>query len=75
MALDYGMTGEKLTVQVRLALLYYFNKRLRLDVAERLDSPRERPVIVANRQEFDSALAKAAAHTPSSPNEARNSPS
>lgn len=74
-ALDYGMTGGKLTVQVRLALLYYFNKRLRLDVADRLDSPRERPVIVANRQEFDRALAQVTAHTPSSPNDAENSPS
>jgi hypothetical protein len=41
---------------VRKALLYYFQKRLRLDVAGVLDNPRETPVVVANRTEFDSAL-------------------
>src|SRR5262249_51771109 len=46
-ALDYGMTREKITVPVRFALLYYFNKRLRLDVADRFDAPRERPIVVA----------------------------
>lgn len=60
-ALDYGMTDAKVTVPVRFALLYYFNKRLRLDVADRLDSPRERPVIVGNRKEFEDALARATA--------------
>lgn len=58
-ALDYGMTDGKVTVPVRFALLYYFNKRLRLDVAQRFDKPRERPVIVANQKEFMEALKKA----------------
>lgn len=60
-ALDYGMTDAKVTVPVRFALLYYFNKRLRLDVAAHLDGPHERPVIVGNRTEFDEALANATA--------------
>jgi WYL domain len=58
-ALDYNMTDEKIAVRVRFALLYYFYKRLRLDVAEHFDKPRERPVVVANRKEFDAALRKA----------------
>ena len=41
------------------ALLYYFSKRLRLDVADRFDDPREAPVIVENRDEFDAALLEA----------------
>ncbi len=58
-ALDYNMTDQKITVPVRFALLYYFYKRLRLDVAEHFDQPRERPVVVANRKDFDTALRKA----------------
>ena len=58
--LDYGMNDGRVTVPVRHALLYYFNKRLRLDVGAHLDDPPERPVIVANRDEFDRALADAA---------------
>jgi hypothetical protein len=58
-ALDYNMTGGKITIPVRFALLYYFNKRLRLDVAEHFDKPRERPVVVANKKEFVAALQKA----------------
>ena len=60
-AADYGMTNAKVTVPVRYALLYYFNKRLRLDVAARFDQPRERPVVVANHKEFSAALVKAGA--------------
>lgn len=58
-ALDYNMIEGKIAVPVRFALLYYFNKRLRLDVAERFDKPRERPVVVANQTEFEAALQKA----------------
>jgi hypothetical protein len=58
-ALDYNMSTGKVAVPVRFALLYYFYKRLRLDVAEYFDKPRERPVVVANRKEFEAALQKA----------------
>ena len=58
-ALDYEMTDGRVVVPVRYALLYYFNKRLRLDVAERVDQVRERPILVANKREFDKALKKA----------------
>lgn len=51
-AMDYDMTDGRLVVPVRKALLYYFNKRLRLDVAGALDKPAETPIVVANRLEF-----------------------
>ena len=54
---DYGMHDGQAVIPVRRALLYYFQKRLRLDVAEALDNPNETPVVVKNRREFDAALA------------------
>jgi hypothetical protein len=58
-AIDYNMTNGILIVPVRFALLYYFNKRLRFDVAEQHDQPRERPVTIANKSAFEEALRKA----------------
>jgi len=58
-AQDYEMKGGRTEVVVRKALLYYFLKRLRLDVADKLDNPHETPVVVANRAAFDAALAEA----------------
>ena len=60
-AQDYEMTDGRAEVLVRKALLYYFQKRLRLNVADKLDSPHEIPVVVANRAAFDAALAEAMA--------------
>jgi hypothetical protein len=48
-----------LTINVRQAMLYYFNKRLRLDAAPSLDAPHESPLIVKNRDEFIAVLAGA----------------
>jgi hypothetical protein len=53
---DYGMKDGRGELRVRRALLYYFDKRLRLDVAEKQDRPKETPIIVANRNEYDAAL-------------------
>lgn len=58
-AQDYGMEKRQVAVPVRRALLYYFSKRLRLDVADYLDDPKEAPVIVKNRDEFETALSEA----------------
>ena len=58
-AQDYAMTGGNVSVAVRKALLYYFQKRLRLDAAHTLDGPQETPVVIWNREEFDHALAEA----------------
>lgn len=55
-AWDYNMTSGQVAVPVRLALLYYFNKRLRFDVAEQLDRPQERHVVIHNNDEFQLAL-------------------
>jgi predicted DNA-binding transcriptional regulator YafY len=60
-AQDYGMKHGKITMPVRYALLYYFKKRLRLDVAEALDDPKEAPVVIENREEFEAALKRAQA--------------
>ena len=58
-ARDYQMSEGRAHVPVRRALLYYFQKRLRLDVAEKLDNPGEVPIVVENRTEFDAALSEA----------------
>lgn len=58
-AQDYAMPDGKISIPVRQALLYYFRKRLRLDVADVLDDPHETPVVVTNRADFDRALAEA----------------
>jgi hypothetical protein len=60
-AQDYEMKDGRLQVPVRKALLYYFQKRLRLDVADALDGPHETPIIIANRDAFVAALAEATA--------------
>lgn len=60
-ARDFEMQGGRTEVLVRKALLYYFQKRMRLDVADKLDDPHEMPVVVANRADFDAALGEAMA--------------
>jgi hypothetical protein len=55
-AADYDMDeNNQLTITIRKSLLYYFSKRLRLDVAEVMDNPQ---IIVANKRAFDKALAE-----------------
>ncbi|MGX9941916.1 WYL domain-containing protein [Bradyrhizobium denitrificans] len=60
-AQDYAMTSGSVSVPVRKALLYYFQKRLRLDAVGSLDGPQEAPVVIANREEFAHALSEAMA--------------
>lgn len=60
-AQDYDMEDGSVSVPVRKALLYYFEKRLRLDGISALDGPHETPVVITNRDEFAHALAEAAA--------------
>ncbi|MCY4155423.1 MAG: transcriptional regulator [Gammaproteobacteria bacterium] len=57
-ACDFAMQSGEVAVQVRRALLYYFSKRLRLDLADSTDDPCEAPVIIKNRAAFDVALAE-----------------
>lgn len=58
-AQDFGMKSGRAEIPVRMALLYYFQKRLRLDTSDSPGNPHENPVVVANRKEFDAALAEA----------------
>ena len=53
---DYGMKDGRCELRIRRALLYYLDKRLRLDVAEKQDRPKETPIVVANRVEYDATL-------------------
>jgi len=47
-----------IAVSVRKASLYYFNKRLRLDVAKVIDDPKETPVVVLNQKAFQDVVAE-----------------
>lgn len=55
-AQDYCMTAGQIAIPVRKALLYYFRKRLRLDVATAMDNARETPVVLANKKDFDRTI-------------------
>jgi len=37
-------------------VLYYVDKRLRLDIAEKQDRPKETPIVVANDPEYGATL-------------------
>jgi hypothetical protein len=54
-ALDYEMTNGLAKTRIRRALLYYFEKRLRLDIEAGKDKPAETPVVIHNRDEFNKA--------------------
>lgn len=59
--LDYAMHEGCVLLPVRYALLYYFDKRLRSDLAPQRATnsqgdPRETPVIVANQAAYEEAL-------------------
>lgn len=56
---DYEMQGDELILPVRKSLLYYFQRRMRLDVAAALDNPNEAPVVIANYENFQLELKKA----------------
>lgn len=60
---DYGMEKGTLRLQVRLALLFYFNKRLRLDIATIESDPQQNPLTVANPDEYANALERASARS------------
>ena len=51
-ALDYQMTDGRAVLPMRCALLYYFEKRLRLDMEPGKDRPAEKPVDIENWKEF-----------------------
>lgn len=58
-AFDYAMDNLVINIPIRKSFLYYFKKRLRLDIADRGERPEEAPVVIANRSEFEKALQEA----------------
>jgi predicted DNA-binding transcriptional regulator YafY len=60
--LDYDMRDGVLILRVRLALLYYFDKRLRADFAKSDSNPtvkpdpREIPLVVDNREAYETCV-------------------
>ena len=58
-ARDYGMRKGRLGVNVRLALLYYFLKRLGLEFNGELRDGREQHVVLANPENVRADLARA----------------
>jgi len=56
---DYCMKNGRISISIRCSFLYYFQKRLRLDVARALDDPKETPVVVENQEAFGLALREA----------------
>jgi predicted PolB exonuclease-like 3'-5' exonuclease len=58
-ALDYAMDGESIKISVRLALLYYFLKRLNLEGDAERRPLREQHVVIKNKIEVRAALKRA----------------
>ena len=58
-ARDYGMEDLELSMNVRLALLYYLLRRLDLDFNERNKPAREQHIVLANAEEVRIALDRA----------------
>lgn len=59
--LDYAMFNGRVVLQVRRALLYYFDKRLRSELAlhgplATQQDPKERPVVIANLDEYEKTM-------------------
>lgn len=63
-ARDYGMKNGVAYIEVRLALLYYFLKRLGLDFSETNRKPREQHVVLADHDPVRTALDRAQYNTP-----------
>jgi hypothetical protein len=53
-----GRERGQIAIAVRKPLLYYFNKRLPLDVAKAFDDAKENPVVVLNEKAFKDVLAE-----------------
>ncbi len=63
-ALDFGMDRDSISIPVRLALLYYFMKRLNLEGDPERRPAREQQIIVANKMQVRSALKRASEQVP-----------
>ncbi len=58
-ALDYNMSEGRLALPVRMAMLFYFNKRMRFDMYEHDKTPAANQLVVENYDAFKKAIAEA----------------
>ncbi|OAO00356.1 hypothetical protein A8B75_18625 [Sphingomonadales bacterium EhC05] len=56
-ARDFDMKDGRLNLEVRNALLYYFDKRHRFDIADSNKTAVQAPIVITNREEYKEALA------------------
>lgn len=63
-ALDFGMERESVSVRVRVALLYYFLKRLNLDGDAERRAPKEQHIVLGNKAEVRAALKRSEEQNP-----------
>lgn len=54
---DYGMESGRLNLEIRCALLYYFDKRHRFDIADNDKTAVQAPIVITNYAEYKKALA------------------
>lgn len=54
--LDYGMENGQMVLQVRRAFLYYFLKRLGLDIDPATRKPKDQQIVLVNREEVENAF-------------------
>ena len=59
--LEYGMENGRINLSVRYAMLFYLRWQLRLDLKVPPTRAIERPVVVANRDAFETAIAEMSA--------------
>ena len=57
-AFDYGIRGGASSIKVRRALLFYALRRLGLDIAPEARPPHEQHIVLLNRKDIETALAK-----------------
>jgi predicted DNA-binding transcriptional regulator YafY len=60
-AAEHGMVNRRVEVSLRKAMLYYFEKRMRLDLFGQSKRPQEVPLVIGNRAAFEAALKDASA--------------
>ena len=53
---DYEMVDGKLSIPIRKALLFYFEKNLRLDVPDVEGNPAATPLKILNYEDFKIAM-------------------
>jgi len=55
-AMDYGMTNQRLVIRCRVALLYYLMKKLRIDIRDTERPGNEQQIVAINIDEISAAM-------------------